>query len=223
MHVRCRYKIPCNSTGSASWPLNIIFLPFVFITLLVFAFCIMLICVGRKMNVWTLFGGISIGDRAAAPVEESEKLATSKITDVKDLERILYRETEHAFVLTQVGTIRKYMEIDFKTSKTLLARPPVCRVPSWDRGDAGSSGSVFDWSQRENESSSGVFNLNRGNTALSLNTQNIGTHSGDTGTQTYIAQQSKDVLELFRYLPKKRIPSSKTLSMKCGIRKRCHK
>lgn len=89
--------------GAAPWPLSIVFLPFVYLTSLVFVFCFFVVWCGIKLNFWTLFGGINIGGRT------SRESNYPKINDVADLQNMLEHENEQEYIVIRARTVKQYL------------------------------------------------------------------------------------------------------------------
>lgn len=110
-------------TGAAPWPFSIIFLPFIYLTSLIFVFCCFTMWCGIRLNFWTWFGGINIGGR------NSKEINYPKVNDEVDLQNMIENESGQEYILIQVRTVRQYL---FKTQ----AIKDQCTFPVQGEGDS---------------------------------------------------------------------------------------
>lgn len=89
-------------SDAASWPFKLFFLPFIYLTSLISLLFIVMVCLGVKLNFWTLFGGVSVGGRI-----QNEPPNHPTVIDEISLRRTIEYDNESHYIITQVGTIRR--------------------------------------------------------------------------------------------------------------------
>ncbi len=168
--------------GAASWPLNILFLPFVLITFSGFILFVVVLCLGVDLRFWSWFGGVTISG-----VTKSKDLDHRRITDENDLKQILQLENDRLLILTRVETVRKFMSLRIDELKF---------VP----GPGG-------------DTNAGVFL--KAPMYHAAGESKVENRSVDN-------EQSNSVLELFKYIPKQKILSLRSMRQRSAICKRKH-
>lgn len=85
-----------------------------------------MVCLGVKLNFWTLLGGVSIGGRIQneAPSHPSHPTVTDEIS----LRRTIEYDSECLYIITQVGTIRKCIAA---VQNEVLMEPVKTRTPAF--------------------------------------------------------------------------------------------